>query len=91
MEKFMSLEVLSNIKGADASESIEKLFDMVHNAETGQEMIHAMDLHSNHIVAVDDLRADIVEDASSEEKQIILDNFPNQKNNYLVVPKVIEE
>ena len=88
MEKLASLEILSNIKGADSSESIEKLFDTVRNATVVEQK---NDLFSNNVVTVDDLREDLVEEASSEEKQIIINNFPNQKNNYLLVPKVIEE
>jgi len=48
-------------------------------------------LFSDKAVTVDELRDDVVEDAPPLEKQIIIDNFPKQKNNYLVVPKVIEE
>jgi Asp-tRNA(Asn)/Glu-tRNA(Gln) amidotransferase C subunit len=91
MEKFMPLELLSTIKGAKSSEPIEKLFDIVRNADAGQETESSIDLISNHLVAVDKLREDIVKDTTSVEKQIILDNFPNQKNNYLVVHRVIEE
>jgi Asp-tRNA(Asn)/Glu-tRNA(Gln) amidotransferase C subunit len=50
-----------------------------------------LDLSSDNVVTVDDLREDVVINASSAEKQNIIDNFPKQKNNYLVVPKVIEE
>ena len=38
-----------------------------------------------------DLREDIVVEASDAEKQRIIDSFPQKKNNYLMVPKVIEE
>jgi Asp-tRNA(Asn)/Glu-tRNA(Gln) amidotransferase C subunit len=89
--KLMSLEILSNIKGASSSESIEKLFDAVRNAVAEQEDIDFINLFSNNSVTVDNLREDIVENSSSIEKQIIIDNFPSQKHNYLVVPKVIEE
>jgi len=43
------------------------------------------------IISTDDLREDIVVEASDAEKRLIIDNFPNKKNNYLVVPRVIEE
>ena len=55
---------------------------------------------SVNAISVDDLREDIVVEASAEEKRLIIDNFPNEKNtctvyevrgNYLVVPRVIEE
>ena len=51
-------------------------------------------------ITADDLREDIVIEASDAEKQSIIDNFPNKKNtctvyevrgNYLIVPRVIEE
>ena len=42
-------------------------------------------------ITTDDLRYDIVVEASDDEKQSIIDSFPNEKNNYLVVPRVIEE
>ena len=88
MEKLASLEVLSNIKGVHSSGSIETLFYIVRNTSVIEQ---ENDLFSNHVVTVDDLREDRVEEASPAEKQIILDNFPNQKNNYLLVPIVIEE
>ena len=50
-----------------------------------------LDVSPDHVVTVDDLREDVVINASSAEKQHIIDHFPKQKNNYLVVPKVIEE
>ena len=88
MEKLASLEFLSNIKGSPSSESIEKLFDIVRSATFATQH---NDLFSNPVVTVDDLREDRVEEASSVEKKIIINNFPAQKNNYLIVPKVIEE
>jgi len=42
-------------------------------------------------ILLEDLREDVVVEASDVEKQRIIDNFPKGKNNYLVVPKVIEE
>ena len=48
-------------------------------------------LLSGDTATVDDLRDDIVIEASDDEKQSIIDSFPNEKNNYLVVPRVIEE
>jgi len=42
-------------------------------------------------ITTDDLRDDIVVGVSCIEKQSIIDSFPNEKNNYLVVPRVIEE
>ena len=42
-------------------------------------------------VEVEDLRDDVIVEVSDAEKRLIIDSFPNEKNNYLVVPKVIEE
>ena len=42
-------------------------------------------------VEVEDLREDTIVEVSDSEKRLIIDSFPNEKNNYLVVPKVIEE
>jgi Asp-tRNA(Asn)/Glu-tRNA(Gln) amidotransferase C subunit len=87
MEKLISLETLANIEGATASEAIETLFETVRNADVEQ----SVDAPVNHAVTVEDLREDTVRDASDLERQIIINNFPAQKNNYLVVPNVLEE
>jgi Asp-tRNA(Asn)/Glu-tRNA(Gln) amidotransferase C subunit len=42
-------------------------------------------------VSLDHLRDDVVVDSPLAEKQIIIENFPKEKNGYLVVSKVIEE
>jgi Asp-tRNA(Asn)/Glu-tRNA(Gln) amidotransferase C subunit len=42
-------------------------------------------------VSLDGLRDDVVLDSSAIEKQIIIENFPKEKDGYLVVSKVIEE
>jgi Asp-tRNA(Asn)/Glu-tRNA(Gln) amidotransferase C subunit len=42
-------------------------------------------------VLLDNLREDVVVDSPQVEKQIIIENFPKEKNGYLVVSKVIEE
>ena len=46
---------------------------------------------SGNAVTADDLREDIVIEVSDAEKRLIIDGFPSEKNNCLVVPKVIEE
>ncbi|GAL63819.1 aspartyl-tRNA(Asn) amidotransferase subunit C [Algibacter lectus] len=45
----------------------------------------------NNSVSINDLRDDVVIESSVIEKQIIIENFPKEKNGYLVVSKVIEE
>ena len=45
----------------------------------------------SNAVTTEDLRKDVIVEASDAEKQLIIDNFPKKKDNYLVVPRVIEE
>ena len=42
-------------------------------------------------ITTNDLRNDNVVEASDAEKRRIITDFPKEKNNYLVVPRVIEE
>ena len=84
----MTVDVLSSIKGAQPSESVNKLFDVIKNAIPS----NATTLNNvNHnCVSVNNLREDVVVESSAMEKQLILENFPNKKNSFLVVAKVIE-
>ena len=88
MSKTMTVDILSSIKGAQPSESVNKLFDVIKNAVPS----NATTLNNvNHnCVSVNELREDVVIESSAIEKQIILENFPNKKNGFLVVAKVIE-
>ena len=83
----MTVDVLSSIKGAQPSEAVNKLFEVIKNANTNND---AFNTHNN-AVSLNDLREDVVIDSSNIEKQIIIENFPKEKNGYLVVSKVIEE
>jgi Asp-tRNA(Asn)/Glu-tRNA(Gln) amidotransferase C subunit len=88
MSKIMTVDVLSSIKGAEPSEAVKnKLFEVIKNANTA----HTTSTNFNNAVSLDNLREDVVKDSSATEKQIIIENFPKEKNNYLVVSKVIEE
>ncbi|MDR1719201.1 MAG: hypothetical protein LBR67_03650 [Dysgonamonadaceae bacterium] len=91
MSEIMSLERLSNIKGAGPSESVGQLFEVVRNAVSGQNNPDFIDLFSDNAVTVDDLRDDVVIESTPEEKTLIIANFPNKQHQFLVVPKVIEE
>ena len=85
MSKLMTVDVLSSIKGAKESEAVNKLFDVIKNAKiekAGSKL---------NTVEISDLRDDVVVESSELEKQIIKDNFPKQKNGFLVVDKIIEE
>lgn len=88
MSKIMTVDVLSSIKGAKESETVSKLFDVIKNANTSK--IHSLD-NLQSAVSLDSLREDVVIESSSLEKRIIRENFPKEKNGYLVVAKVIEE
>ncbi len=87
MSKMMSLEDLSSIKGATSSAAIEELFNNIKKAQ-----LNNIDnnVNNNHVVEVSDLREDVVISSSETEKNIIKQNFPKEKNGYLVVSKVIE-
>ena len=89
MSKIMTVDILSSIKGAQPSEAVNKLFDVIKNANSNNS--NAFNKNHNNAVSVNDLREDIVIDSSSLEKEIIIENFPKEKNGYLVVSKVIEE
>mgnify|MGYP006125127133 FL=1 len=84
----MTVDVLSSIKGAKPSDTVNKLFDVIKNASISNN--NSFNNHNN-AVSLDDLREDIAIDSAAIEKQIIIENFPKEKNGYLVVAKVIEE
>jgi Asp-tRNA(Asn)/Glu-tRNA(Gln) amidotransferase C subunit len=84
----MTVDVLSSIKGAQPSEAVNKLFEVIKNANTSNN--NAFNSNQNS-VSLDDLRDDVVIESSALEKQIIIENFPKEKNGFLVVSKVIEE
>lgn len=84
----MTVDVLSSIKGAKPSEAINKLFEVINNADlsTDNSVVNS----SKSAVSVENLREDTVVKVSDLEKQLIVENFPKEKNGYLVVAKVIE-
>ena len=88
MSKIMTVDILSSIKGAKPSESVRKLFDVIKNANQNNSPINTV--HTT-VVSLDDLREDVVLESSSLEKEIIRENFPKEKNGFLVVAKVIED
>jgi len=90
MSKIMTVDILSSIKGAQPSEAVNKLFDVIKNAQPTNNNT-SNNNHNNNSVLVNDLRDDVVVESSAIEKQIIIENFPKEKNGYLVVSKVIEE
>ena len=88
MSEIMTVDVLSSIKGAKPSESVNKLFDVIKNANQNNNTLNTVNYNS---VSLDDLREDVVMESSSLEKEIIIENFPKEKNGFLVVAKVIED
>lgn len=83
----MTVDILSSIKGAQPSEAVNKLFDVIKNANpTNNNAFNT----NNNAVSLNNLRDDIVIESSETEKQIIKENFPKEKDGYLVVTKVIE-
>jgi Asp-tRNA(Asn)/Glu-tRNA(Gln) amidotransferase C subunit len=89
MSKIMTVDILSSIKGAQPSESVNKLFEAIKNANSTNN--NSFNTNHNNAVSLNDLREDIVIDSPNAEKKIIIENFPKEKNGYLVVSKVIEE
>jgi Asp-tRNA(Asn)/Glu-tRNA(Gln) amidotransferase C subunit len=88
MNKTMTVDILSSIKGAQPSESVNKLFDVIKNAVSTNN--NAANNVNHNCVSLSDLREDVVIESSAIEKQLIVENFPNKKNGFLVVAKVIE-
>jgi Asp-tRNA(Asn)/Glu-tRNA(Gln) amidotransferase C subunit len=88
MSKIMTVDVLSSIKGAQSSEAVNKLFEVIKNANTTNN--NAFNSKNNNTVSLNELRDDVVIESSEIEKQIIKENFPKEKDGYLVVTKVIE-
>ena len=85
----MTVDVLSSIKGAEPSEAVSKLFEVIKNAQPTNNS--AFNNAHNSAVSLNNLREDIVIESSAIERQIIKENFPNEKDGFLVVSKVIEE
>ncbi len=84
----MTVDILSSIKDAKPSEAVNQLFEVIKSANTNVRGSH----NSNRtVVSPKDLREDVVLPSSEEERKIILENFPKEKNGYLVVARVIEE
>lgn len=85
----MTVDVLSSIKDAKPSETVSKLFDVIKSANNISANFHIK--NQQNAVTIEYLRKDVVVESSEIEKKIIIDNFPKEKNGYLLVSKVIEE
>ena len=91
MSKLRDLEVLTNIKDAVSSKSVEHMFGIVRAAVPIHKKIDFVDLMADNAITTNELREDVAITSSETERQIIINDFPFKKNDYLVVPKVIEE
>ena len=89
MSKIMTVDILSSIKGAQPSEAVNKLFDVIKNAQPTNN--NSLNNVNYNCVSVNNLREDVVIESSAIEKQLIIENFPYKKNGYLVVAKFIED
>ena len=85
----MTVDILSSIKGAKPSEAVNQLFDVIKNAHTTND--NASNNVNLNAVSINDLREDVVVKSAAVEREIIKENFPNEKDGYLVVAKVIED
>ena len=90
MSKIMPLDLLSSIKGARSSESVNELFNAIKRAvpENEGDITSDSDVEA---VSLDSLRSDKIKRCPEIEKELIKKNFPKEKNGFLVVPKVIED
>lgn len=84
----MTLDILSSIKGAEASEAVDNLFKIMKEVKTEGNATDAMQASE---VTIDGLRDDVVIPSPAAERNIIIEDFPKSKNGYLVVTKVIED
>ena len=83
MNKTMTVDILSSIKGAQPSESVNKLFDVIKNAVPTNN--NSLNNVNHNCVSVSDLREDVVIESSAIERQLILENFPNKKNGFFAL------
>ena len=86
MSKIMPLDELSSIKGAKASKAVSDLFDIIKKTDVKK---NNATLQKNASIDIEDLREDTVVKTSVETKKMIKENFPSEKQGYLVVSKVI--
>lgn len=90
MEKTMPLDLLSSIKGAQSSEAVNELFNVIQRAIPDNQKTVSFDMEAN-AVAINELRPDVIASCEEDQKELIRKNFPAEKNGFLVVPKVIED
>lgn len=87
----MTLEVLSSIKGAESSEAVNELFEIIKNAVPLNDGSNLLNSNVDNAVSLDALREDLPRKSPDVEVALIKENFPKEKNGFLVVSKVIED
>jgi Asp-tRNA(Asn)/Glu-tRNA(Gln) amidotransferase C subunit len=90
MEKTMPLDLLSSIKGAQSSEAVNELFNVIKRAIPDNQETVSFDMEAN-AVAINELRPDVIASCEENQKELIRKNFPAEKKGFLLVPKVLEE
>lgn len=86
----MPLDLLSSIKGARSSEAVNELFKVIQRAIPDKQGNASLDMGVN-AVSINELRRDEISSCDEDQKVLIRKNFPEEKNGFLVVPKVLEE
>lgn len=86
----MPLDLLSSIKDARSSEAVDELFNVIKKAVPDNQGMNTYPPDQN-TVSINELRSDEIADCDESQKELIRKNFPEEKNGFLVVPKVIEE
>ena len=87
----MTLEILSSIRGAKPSGAVNELFMIIKQAYPSNDVIDNINVIGDNVITLEDLRDDVIVESSLLEKEIIKENFPRSKNNFLVVSKVLED
>ena len=87
----MPLDLLSSIKGATSSEAVTELFKVISEAVPEQIREDRKQAGKDLAITIESLRNDEVKECPEKVKEIIRSNFPDRKNDYLVVPKVIDD
>lgn len=87
----MTLDILSSIKGAKASQVVDDLFDVIKQGFVADGNSNNNSNLASLAVGLEDLRSDVAIQSPALERELIIENFPKSKNGYLVVAKVIEE
>lgn len=82
-----NLEKLSKIKWAETNKELMNFFDVLDSRISDQDVEDFFNNTPKNIVNFNDLRKDeVIKDTTSK----IINEFPESKEDYLKIPKVIE-